>query len=150
MELVLLIGIQATGKSTFCRQRFSETHVRLNLDMLRTRHREWLLFSACLEAGQPVVIDNTNPTRAERDRYVRPAIEAGFSVVGYFFESRLRDAIRRNSSRPEVRRVPDRGIVGTSNRLERPAFDEGFRDLFFIRIHETSGGFDVEEWRDEI
>ena len=61
MEAVIFIGLQAAGKSTFYRQRFIDSYIRLNLDMLRTRHREQLLFRACLEAKQPVVIDNTNP-----------------------------------------------------------------------------------------
>ena len=37
MQVVILIGIQGSGKSTFCRKRFFDTHVRINLDMLRTR-----------------------------------------------------------------------------------------------------------------
>ena len=76
MEAILLCGIQATGKSTFCRERFFATHVRLNLDMLRTRHREEQLLQACLGMGQPLVVDNTNVTRAERQRYVVSAKNA--------------------------------------------------------------------------
>jgi hypothetical protein len=34
MEAVILTGIQAAGKSTFYQERFSGTHVRINLDML--------------------------------------------------------------------------------------------------------------------
>ena len=40
MEAVILIGIQGAGKSTFYKDRFFNTHVRINLDMLKTRHRE--------------------------------------------------------------------------------------------------------------
>lgn len=64
MEAILLCGIQATGKSTFCRERLFSSHVRLNLDMLKTRHREDVLLRACIEAKQPFVIDNTNPKPA--------------------------------------------------------------------------------------
>lgn len=49
MQLVLFIGIQATGKSTFYRQRFYDSHIRLSLDMLRTRHRESLLLRPALK-----------------------------------------------------------------------------------------------------
>ena len=63
MEAVILCGIQATGKSTFCHSRLYSTHIRLNLDMLKTRHREDVLFEACLRAKQPFVVDNTNPYR---------------------------------------------------------------------------------------
>jgi tRNA(His) 5'-end guanylyltransferase len=34
MEAVILAGIQAAGKSTFCRERFFDSHVRINLDKL--------------------------------------------------------------------------------------------------------------------
>jgi predicted kinase len=71
METVLLIGIQGAGKSTFYLQRFFHTHVRLSLDLLRTRHRERTLLEACLGAGQPLVVDNTNVTAAERARYIQ-------------------------------------------------------------------------------
>ena len=59
---VILIGLQASGKSSFYLHRFFNTHVRINLDMQRTRHREKLIFEARLAAKQSVVIDNTNPT----------------------------------------------------------------------------------------
>lgn len=72
MELIILIGLQGSGKSTFSAQRFTDTHIRLNLDMLKTRHREHLLFEACLAAKQPMVIDNTNPTPEDRARYMTP------------------------------------------------------------------------------
>jgi predicted kinase len=63
MEAVIFIGIQGSGKSSFFRERFFDSHVRINLDMLRTRRREELLVSACLQGGQPFVIDNTTQYR---------------------------------------------------------------------------------------
>src|ERR671926_345106 len=101
MEAVIFIGVQASGKSSFYKERFFRTHVRISLDMLRTRHRERLLLGACLAAQQPFVVDNTNPTPAARARYVVPARAAGFHVVGYYFQTALAGAIRRNAARPE-------------------------------------------------
>jgi predicted ABC-type ATPase len=66
MQLILFIGLQGSGKSTFYQRQFADTHVRINLDMLKTRRRERLLFDACLSAKQPAVIDNTNPTPVDR------------------------------------------------------------------------------------
>jgi len=99
MEAVILIGIQGTGKSTFCRERFFSTHVRLSLDMLKTRHRETLLFKACLDAKQPLVIDNTNVCAAERASYIADARAAGFKVTGYYFRSAPGEALERNEQR---------------------------------------------------
>ena len=142
------MGIQATGKSTFVRQRLFDSHVRINLDMLRTRNRERLLFEACVEAGQPFVIDNTNATRTERERYLAPAREAGFRVIGYYFQSEIDASLRRNANRPEEARIPDAGIRGTHARLELPSRAEGFDSLFYVRQKE--GDFDIQEWNDEV
>lgn len=148
MEAVLLCGIQATGKSTFCKERFFFSHVRLNLDMLRTRHREDILLQACIEAKQPFVIDNTNPTRAERERYIAAAKAGDFAVIGYYFESRVSDALARNAQRSTAAQVPEVGIKGTSARLERPSKAEGFDRLYYVKI--SAAGFEVQEWRDEV
>ena len=81
MQLIVFIGVQAAGKSTFFKQNFVDTHIRINLDMLKTRHREQILFQACLEAKQPLVIDNTNPTPNDHARYVLPAKAAHFKQL---------------------------------------------------------------------
>ena len=51
MEAVIFVGIQGSGKTTLYRERFFDTHVRISLDMVRTREREQLLLAACFVAG---------------------------------------------------------------------------------------------------
>lgn len=145
MEAILFVGIQATGKSSFYASRFADTHVRINLDMLRTRHREQRLLELCCETHQPFVVDNTNPTRADRARYIRAAREAGMRVVGYYFASSIDAALERNAAREEPRRVPERGVRGTHGRLEIPDHGEGFAELHYVELGED--GFDVRGWR---
>ena len=65
---ILFIGIQASGKSTFYHKYFSD-YVHVNLDTLKRRSRERTLLSKCLENGDSFVVDNTNPTRMDRQRY---------------------------------------------------------------------------------
>ncbi len=144
MEIVIFIGIQATGKSSFFKSRFADTHVRINLDMLRTRHRERCLFQACLESSIPCVIDNTNVTKADRSPYVEMAREAGIPIVGYFFKSVLGDALDRNRMRSGRERIPDLGLRNASTRLELPTLDEGFDNLYFVSL--PGQGFCVDEW----
>jgi predicted kinase len=149
MEAVIFIGIQATGKSTFFQQRFFATHIRINLDMLKTRNRERILLAACLEARQPFVIDNTNVSREARAGYIRQAKAAGFSVIGYYFKSALQAALERNRQRSGKSLIPEKGIIGAYRKLELPGFDEGFDRLFYVEIGD-SGAFIVKEWSDEV
>ncbi len=147
MEAIVFVGIQAAGKTSFYRERFFRTHIRLSLDMLRTRHREAILLRACIEAKQPFVVDNTNPTAAERARYLIPARTAGFHTIGYVFEADMAACLERNAARPAAERVPPKGIGGTRRRLEIPDLREGFDQLYRVSI-DGHGGFVVEPHRD--
>ena len=149
MDVIIFIGIQATGKSAFYQQRFADTHIRLNLDMLKTRHREKILLRACLEAKQPFVVDNTNVTRESRAEYISLAKASRFRVIGYYFKSALQSAIERNDRRGGKARIPARGIVATHRKLELPSYDEGFDRLFYVEIGD-GGAFIVKEWIDEV
>jgi predicted kinase len=143
MEAVILCGVQGSGKTTLYRDRFLDTHVRVSMDLLRTRHREAAFLSLCLDTQQRFVVDNTNATAAERRRYVEPARAAGFKVIGYLVEVDEAEALARNAERTGRARVPARGLVGTARRLVRPTPGEGFDELW----HATgapAGGWRIE------
>lgn len=145
MQCVIFIGIPATGKSTYFQSEFVDTHIRINLDMLKTRHRETLFLNTCFEAKQPFVVDNTNPSRVSRERYINLAKIHGFEVVGYYFQSRLSDALERNESRSRI--VPVAGVRSVAAALELPRWDEGFDGLKYVLI--GPDGFEVSEWENE-
>jgi predicted kinase len=146
MEAVILVGVQGSGKSSFYKDRFFSTHVRISLDLLKTRNRENRLLTLCLETQQRFVIDNTNPTCSERDTYITRSKEAGFRVVGYYFRSKVKECLGRNRRRSAA--VPDVAILATAKKLEIPILDEGFDELWYVQIGD--GRFVVEEWSDEV
>ena len=143
MELIVFCGIQASGKSTFFKERFFDTHVRLSLDLLNTRQREDALLHACLAAQQKAVIDNTNPLARQRQRYCSIAKASGFRAVLYHFDVEIEQALLRNAGRGEARRVPEIALRGTSKKFERPTLDEGFDEIFLVRTA-PAGGWLVE------
>src|SRR4051794_38386300 len=124
MEAVIFMGVQGSGKSSFFKERLFHSHIRISLDLLKTRHREWQLFQVCLETRQRLVIDNTNPTREERSKYIAAARKTNFRVVGFYFQSKASDCLLRNSEREETERVPDVAILSTAKKLELPTWAE--------------------------
>ena len=143
--MILMMGLQGSGKSTFCREILGNTYVYVNLDTLKTRHREKLLIQECMEQGKSFIVDNTNPTKEDRLRYIPIAKAAGYRVIGYFMESKLKDCIARNEQRHGAARIPSMAIAATSNRLQMPSYDEGFDELYFVKNDGQT--MTVEKWR---
>ncbi len=145
--LVIMMGIQGSGKSTFYRKYLSDSFVRVNLDTLKTRYQEELLIKECLVNGKNLAIDNTNPTKADRQRYIPLAIANGYKVVGYFMESKLNDCIERNNKRDGSAKILPTAIAATSNKLQMPSYDEGFDELYFV--NNDGKNMTISKWRDE-
>ncbi|MEN9359837.1 MAG: hypothetical protein RL095_1372 [Verrucomicrobiota bacterium] len=143
-ELILFTGLQGSGKSSFYQKKFADTHLRINLDMLRTRHREKLLIQACLAAKQSLVIDNTNVTRDERAAYfaMLAASPFPFRCSSYFFPPDFKACLERNAQRS--RQVPEIGIRAALKRLQAPSFDEGFEQIFEVTL--CDGDFLIKRW----
>ena len=150
MEAVLFIGLPGTGKSSFYKERFFQTHVRVSLDLLKTRYREQQILDVCVKTDQRFDVDNTNPTKAERARFIEAleAARATYVVKGYYFESKVEECLRRNALRSAGERVPDVAILSAARKLELPTLEEGFDALNYVRL--TAAGFIVEEWKNEI
>jgi predicted kinase len=146
-QAVIFIGVQATGKSTFFKDRFADTHVRINLDMLKTRQREKIILEACLEAHQSFVVDNTNPTVEDRQRYILPAKAAHFEVIGYYFQAELSALLKRNQGRVDKPPIPVAGVQAAYHKMEIPSAVEGFDKLLYVKI-DAQGLFVVEEWHE--
>lgn len=144
---VIFMGLQASGKSAYYHQNYASTHAHINLDRLRTRRKERLLLDECIRNGRPFVVDNTNPTVRDRARYIQPARQAGYRVIGLFFQSRVAECMARNERRSDKAKVPAAAIAVTSNRLELPRTAEGFDELYFVSMEDDS--FIVEKWEDE-
>lgn len=136
LELIIFVGLQASGKSTYYYEHFAATHVHVSKDLMKNvRSREMRqrqMIGDALAAGKSVVVDNTNPTPAVRE----PLIEIGrrhrARVVAFYFETTVKDAVARNRAREGKARVPDVAIYVTARKLIAPSFDEGFDEVRVI------------------
>jgi predicted kinase len=145
MELVVLVGLPGAGKTTFHQRYFAATHVLVSKDLLRSQRRpadrQLVLVRAALTQGRPVVVDNTNPTVADRAPLIAEARVLGARVVGYFFPPDLPGCRQRNAARAGRARVPDVALFIIARKLEPPSFEEGFDALHQVQL--AGGGFTV-------
>jgi predicted kinase len=126
MELVILVGLPGSGKTTFYRSRFAQTHA---------------LIDEALGSGRSVVVDNTSPRVVDRAPLIAAARRRGARVVGYVLETSRGECLRRNRLREGKARVPDVAVHVTAARLQPPTREEGFDELFTVRA--AGGGFEV-------
>jgi predicted kinase len=146
-ECVILIGLPASGKSSFFRERFAATHHHVSKDLLRgyrqPERRQQALLDASISAGRSVVVDNTNATIASRAALIAIARRHGARVKGFYFDTEPSDALRRNRLRRGGARVPDVAIFAIRQRMELPTMAEGFDELWTVRLDEAAGVFEL-------
>lgn len=129
-----------SGKTSFFQDRYAATHEHISKDLF-PRHarqrdaRQAALLTAALEAGRPVVIDNTNVSREERAGPIAGARAFGARIIGYYFDTPIRTCVARNARRDGRARVPNVAIFAAAKRLVMPARDEGFDELYLVTPH---------------
>src|SRR5579875_1854977 len=132
MEIVVLCGVPGSGKSTLSRTMFSD-YVRINLDTLRTRHREDVAISQAISRQRSMVIDNTNVTSRVRRKYIEIARKHGFRVRAVCLVCPPSLAISRNSKRKGTKEyVPVSAIMRYYRIFEIPTKEEGFDSVEFV------------------
>lgn len=145
-EVVIFTGIPASGKTSFYKEKFFPSHMYISLDQVRTRSAENELFAFCLKRNKNCVIDNTNITKAERNRYIPASKAHGAHLISYFFPPEPEKCITRNATRTGRARVPDSAILGKFKKLEKPSRDEGFDEIWQVTLSEN--GFSAEAFNE--
>ncbi|MBO0822974.1 MAG: ATP-binding protein [Actinobacteria bacterium] len=143
--MAVLVGLQASGKTTFCHQMLGG-YVQVSKDhwpSARNRQRRQLrLIGDALAAGRDVAVDNTNPSPEEWQPLMEVARQNGGRVVAYWFPPDLPGSLGRNAARQGRARVPEVGLRAVMARLQRPELTDGFDAVLTVRF-DGAGGFHV-------
>ncbi|HSZ40711.1 MAG TPA: AAA family ATPase [Trebonia sp.] len=79
--VAVLVGLQASGKTTFGRDVLGTGYVQVSKDHFpnakHRQRRQMRLVRAALQEGRDVVVDNTNPSREEWQPLIEAARDAG-------------------------------------------------------------------------
>jgi predicted kinase len=136
-ELVVMVGLQGCGKSTWVREHLSGSHVVVSKDhwpnARRKQARQSRVVAEQLAAGRSVVVDNTNPTLEDRASLVSLARSAGVPVRAVWLDVPLSTCLERNLARVGRAQVPLVGVLATRKRLVPPSTEEGFDEVEVVR-----------------
>ena len=132
-----MVGLQGSGKSTWVREHLAGTHVVVSKDhwprARRREARQQRVVAGLLAGGSRVVVDNTNPSAAERAPLVAAARAAGVPVRAVWIDTPPEICAQRNDAREGRARVPLVGILATRGRFELPSTAEGFDRVDVVR-----------------
>lgn len=136
-ELVVVVGLQGAGKSTWVTRYLAATHAVVSKDhwprARRRETRQQRVVAELLAAGRSVVVDNTNPSPVERAPLVAAARAAAVPVRAVWVATPPEVAEARNAAREGAARVPDVGVLATRRRLRPPMLAEGFDRVDVVR-----------------
>ncbi|HEY8206974.1 MAG TPA: aldo/keto reductase [Myxococcaceae bacterium] len=147
-EVVLVMGLQGSGKSDAAGAWVARGHERLNRDARGGTLKDLnkVLEAALAERPRPFVLDNTYVTRAQRRDVIEVAHARGVPVRGIWLDIsmaqaqvnvvlRMLDAHGRLLSPDELKRgkgptqLSPNSLFRTARELEPPSHDEGFDTL---------------------
>ena len=132
-----MVGLQGSGKSTWVARHLAGSHVVVSKDHWpNARHREARqrrVVAGLLAEGACVVVDNTDPSPAERAPLVELAVAAGVPVRAVFLDVPIQTCRQRNAARSGRARVPEVGLFSTAARLVAPTTAEGFAAVEVVR-----------------
>lgn len=145
MELILMVGIPGSGKTTYAQRHFP-SHTHVSLDKLKAMPRnqrlqlyrkfnlphpkrpnqnrplEDKLIEQAMQQEKSIIVDDTNLTIEIRKRHISAAQRYGYTVNAIFFKN-IKQAYEQNCNRKKC--VPQRALDIMVMQLEEPTKDEG-------------------------
>lgn len=80
-HLVVMVGSPASGKSYYAQELEAKGFLRINKDTMKTDKVVEKAFTAGIKEGQSIVIDNTNPTKEARAKWIAVAKKASYHIT---------------------------------------------------------------------
>ena len=151
-ELILLVGCQASGKSSFYREHLAtEGYKHVSQDILKSKEKCLSTTEHLLTTGKSVVVDNTNPDIASRSSYIQLATKRSVPVRVFWLVTSMEHCKHNNLYRQITdktkshQNIDDRVLNIYQNRFQEPKLGEGVKEVVKVRILPTFTDKDQED-----
>lgn len=145
MELIVLCGIPASGKSTLAKELSEKGYIIHSSDELRKKGvPEHLVFNKLhsdikqdLKSGFNCIYDATNLTKHKREKVVqwfKYFIGKDLSITCMYFEPNLHLSLERNNIRNKSEYVPVAIIKQMYHNFKTPSIIEGFDKIIKMEV----------------
>ena len=133
MEMIILVGIAGSGKTTWCIKHLPH-HVRISLDDIKNHDRkiEDKIIIKQLKKENNIVIDDTNLTRDIRKRHIVIARRYHTQINVIYFSIDIQRAYEQNCKREK--KIPHYVLDRQKKQLEMPVKEEGFEVIQFLKV----------------
>ncbi|XP_013389083.1 bifunctional polynucleotide phosphatase/kinase [Lingula anatina] len=138
-EVILMVGVPACGKSTFVKQYLvPEDYIHVNRDTLGTWQKCVQVCEKSLKEGKSVAVDNTNPDKETRKRYVDCAKKAGVPCRCFVFTASFNHC-RHNERFRELtdskhQHINDMVFNSFKSKFQEPIKEEGFSEIVKVNF----------------
>lgn len=137
-EVILLVGFPGSGKSNFAEHHaLQSSYDVINRDSLGTWQKCVAAVEKSLDAGKSVLIDNTNPDKESRSRFVRLASTRELPCRCFVMNTTMTHALHNNKFREltDEEHVPVSRMIFNvyKSKFQEPSLDEGFSQI--VRVN---------------
>ena len=139
--MIVFVGYPASGKSSFYRKYLElRGYDYINRDTLGSWQKCISVCNDILKAGRHVAIDNTNPDKESRKRYIDLAKKYSIPVRCFQFMTSLEHSKHNNRFRELILGEKLKTVINDvafnyyKARFEQPTLDEGFSEIVQIQF----------------
>ncbi|KAJ8675281.1 hypothetical protein QAD02_011067 [Eretmocerus hayati] len=136
-EVIVMVGSPASGKSHFCKTHMLNC-VYVNRDTLGSWQKCVAEAEKALDQGRAVVVDNTNPDKESRQRYIKIAqkrnIPARCFVMNLTKEHVKHNNMFRKLTDPSHQVINETIIHSYFKNFQAPTKDEGFTEIVKVNF----------------
>jgi len=132
-EMIILVGMPGSGKSTLAKKYVLLGYQVINQDTLKTEKKCLCETTKLLENNEYVVIDNTNPSKKSRQKYIEIAKKYNYHIKCIFIDTEKsickHNNIYRNIVDPSRVQVPEIAYRMFTKYFELPTSDENINEM---------------------